>query len=64
VRVTIITISRPPRSDQIRALYEAHAPDKVDKVDGLLEKYKGTDSRGRSSHCVATIVHQHALNQL
>eukprot|EP01043_Picozoa_sp_COSAG02_P045867 COSAG02_NODE_4237_length_5599_cov_6.352000_2_plen_263_part_00 len=31
--------------DQIVALYEKHAPEKLDKVPGLLEKYKGSEAK-------------------
>ncbi len=31
--------------DQIAALYEKHAPEKLDKVPGLLEKYKGSEAK-------------------
>ena len=30
---------------QIEALYKEHNPDKVDKIPGLLEKYKGSETK-------------------
>ena len=31
--------------EQITALYKEHAPDKLDKVPGLLKKYKGSEAK-------------------